>query len=130
VSVANPDASEEETENSEFMLDRDPPPPSQVVTPPNDFGRCLRSRMCQYEGFCTPNAEGQCIAANNDDCRPSDACLGGRCTAKNGLCVAGSEEDCRSSWACKGWGRCGFDGSEACVATSEADCVASTRCRR
>src|SRR5262245_64798482 len=100
------------------MLPHEVPPPDETVTPPSDFGQCLRSRMCQFEGFCSPSPEGQCIASSDDDCRPSDACLGGRCTAKEGRCVAGSEEDCRGSWACKGWGRCSFDGSEACVATS------------
>jgi hypothetical protein len=130
VSVANPDAANEESEDAEFMLERDVPPPDHAVTPPLNFGSCLRSRMCQFEGFCTPNHHGQCIAATDDDCKPSDACLGGRCTAREGRCVAGSPEDCRDSWACKAWGRCTFDGGEACVATSEADCIASTRCRR
>ena len=106
------------------------PPPDHPVTPPADHGQCIRGRMCQLEGFCSVGETGQCIAASNDDCRPSDACLGGRCTARDGVCVAASDEDCRDSWACKGYGLCAHDGSDACVANSEDDCRASTRCAR
>jgi len=105
-------------------------PPDEPVAPRADFGKCLRSRMCQFEGYCSPDANGQCIAQSNDDCRPSDACLGGRCTARDGVCIAGSEEDCRGSWACKGWGRCSHDGDDSCIATSQHDCQVSTRCQR
>jgi hypothetical protein len=132
VQVADPEAPEEDEEDpdAELVLPRALPPPDRVVTPPSDFGQCLRSRMCQFEGFCSPSDEGQCIAASDDDCKGSDACLGGRCSARNGVCVAASDEDCRGSWACKGWGRCNFDGTDACIATSAADCAASTRCQR
>jgi hypothetical protein len=105
-------------------------PPEHPVAPTADFGRCMRSRMCQYEGLCSPSDSGMCIAESDDDCKPSDACLGGRCTMKNGVCVAASDEDCRGSWACKGYGMCTHDGKEACMATSPADCRASTRCQR
>jgi hypothetical protein len=105
-------------------------PPDDPVAPPLDIGGCLRSRMCQLEGFCSPNTEGTCVAANDADCRPSDACLGGRCTARDGHCIAANDADCRESWACKGYGLCRHDGDEACMATSEDDCRASTRCAR
>ena len=115
---------------SDGVPERRLPPPGQPIVPPSDWGGCLRSRMCQLEGMCTPGGEGLCIAADNDDCKPSDACLGGRCSAREGRCVAATDEDCRGSWACRGWGRCSHDGSEACMATSAADCLASTRCKR
>lgn len=105
-------------------------PPSAPVTPGASFGPCLRSPLCRLEGLCSPNDEGLCVAADDDDCKASDACLGGRCTARDGTCVAGSDEDCRQSWACKGWGRCAHDGDAVCIATDEADCRASTRCTR
>jgi hypothetical protein len=106
-------------------------PPSQPVIPKIGFGGCLRSPLCRLEGLCSPQAGGAlCIAADDDDCNGSDACLGGRCTARDGGCIAGSDEDCRESWACKGWGRCAHDGDESCIAVSLADCRASTRCRR
>src|SRR5262245_45564121 len=73
-------------------------PPEDPMSPPLDIGGCLRSRMCELEGFCSPNEEGTCIAANDADCRPSDACLGGRCTARNGTCIAANDTDCRESW--------------------------------
>jgi hypothetical protein len=86
--------------------------------------------MCGFEGLCSPSEGGLCIAASDADCKPSDACHGGRCTAKDGLCIAATDEDCRTSWACKGWGRCFHDGHEACAAKLVADCRASTRCQR
>jgi hypothetical protein len=108
-----------------------PIPPDRPVAPPPDVGTCLRGRMCDLEGLCSASEDhGNCIAATNDDCRPSDACLGGRCTAKEGRCIAASDEDCRSSWACKGYGACHHDGNEACIATSVGECAASTRCKR
>ncbi len=100
------------------------------VVPPPVIGRCLRSRLCQLEGLCSGTGDGRCIAGSSDDCRPSDACLGGRCTAKDERCVAGSDADCQGSWACKGWGRCHYDGTDSCVASSATDCQASTRCPR
>jgi hypothetical protein len=100
------------------------------MAPPADYGRCLRSRMCQLEGYCSPGVAGLCVAASDDDCKPSDACLGGRCSARDGRCVASNDAECRSSWACKGYGRCDFDGDEACMATSAVDCARSTRCQR
>ncbi|MCA9620755.1 MAG: hypothetical protein KC731_17145 [Myxococcales bacterium] len=105
-------------------------PPSKPVIPGATTGACLRSPLCKLEGFCSPNAGGLCIAADSDDCAPSDACLGGRCTARDGECIAGSDEDCRGSWACRGWGLCSHDGDRSCIATSAADCQASTRCQR
>ena len=105
-------------------------PPAAPVTPGQTLGACLRSPLCKLEGFCSPNAGGLCIAADSDDCAPSDACLGGRCTARDGECIAGSDEDCRGSWACRGWGLCSHDGDAGCVATSASDCRASTRCQR
>jgi hypothetical protein len=105
-------------------------PPDEPVAPSADHGHCLRWRMCQLEGLCSTASMGRCVAASNDDCKPSDACLGGRCTAKEGRCIAGSDEDCRGSWACKGYGRCNHDGNELCIATSAGDCKASTRCQR
>lgn len=106
------------------------PPPSEPVTPPADHGQCIRGRMCQLEGFCSVGDDGQCIAASSDDCRPSDACLGGRCTAQGGVCIAANDEDCRSSWACKGYGLCHHDGAGSCAAKNDHDCRASTRCAR
>lgn len=107
------------------------PPPSDPVRPPADHGQCIRGRMCQLEGMCSLGEEaGQCVAASDDDCRPSDACLGGRCSARDGICVAASDDDCRGSWACKGYGLCAFDGEAACMATRDEDCRASTRCAR
>lgn len=70
------------------------------------------------------------MAASDDDCKGADACLGGRCTARDGLCIAADDEDCQGSVACSGYGRCVHDGDEACVAEAEADCRASTRCQR
>jgi hypothetical protein len=105
-------------------------PPSQPVRPPSDHGQCIRGRMCQLEGFCSVGEGGQCIAASDDDCAPSDACLGGRCSAREGLCVAADDDDCRESWACKGYGLCHHDGDQACMARAEDDCRASTRCAR
>lgn len=106
------------------------PPPDQPVRPPNDFGKCVRSRYCQLEGFCTEREGGLCIAATDDDCEGSDACLGGRCTARDGHCIAADDDDCRGSVACSGYGRCAHDGDEACMAISADDCQASTRCQR
>lgn len=105
-------------------------PSGGPIVPPPVIGRCLRSRLCQLEGLCSWTDDGRCVAGSDDDCRPSDACLGGRCTAKEERCVADSDADCRGSWACKGWGRCDHDGDESCVAESAADCRASTRCQR
>ena len=109
-------------------------PPDKPVTPSRGYGACLRSPLCKLEGFCspTPDKTGDelCIAADDDDCAASDACLGGRCTARDGECIAGSDEDCLESWACKGWGRCAHDGDARCIAVSAADCRASTRCQR
>ncbi|MEM6788514.1 MAG: hypothetical protein AAF715_13425 [Myxococcota bacterium] len=105
-------------------------PPTSPVRPPTDHGRCMRGRYCELEGFCSQDAEGQCIAADDEDCRPSAACKGGRCTAFEGRCIAANDEDCRGSWACKGYGMCQHDGEEACVATRVEECQASTRCRR
>lgn len=98
--------------------------------PPGAMGWCLRSRMCELEGMCTPSEGDLCIAASDSDCESSKACLGGRCSARGGLCVAADDEDCRESWACKGYGRCHFDGKDACMATSDEECRASTRCIR
>lgn len=70
------------------------------------------------------------MAATDEDCEPSAACKGGRCTAFEGRCIAADDEDCRNSWACKGYGRCNHDGEEACMATTAEDCRASTRCQR
>jgi len=103
---------------------------SGPVAPKHDFGKCLRSRLCELEGLCTPTDDGRCIAASNDDCRPSDACLGGRCTASEGRCIAGSDADCQGSQACQAWGRCAHDGQGLCIARSAADCQASYRCQR
>jgi len=105
-------------------------PPRQPVTPQLGFGGCLRSPLCRLEGLCSAQPDGLCIAEDDDDCSGSDACLGGRCTARDGVCVASNDEDCRKSWACKGWGRCYFDGDAACMAKDAADCRASTRCQR
>ncbi|MEQ9323181.1 MAG: hypothetical protein RIF41_28700 [Polyangiaceae bacterium] len=104
--------------------------PDQPVTPGRSLGGCLRSPLCGLEGLCSPRDDDLCIAEDDDDCRGSDACLGGRCTAKDGVCVASNDEDCRESWACKGWGRCFYDGDAACMAKDAADCRASTRCQR
>jgi hypothetical protein len=123
---ASPKASGPEWARADFA----PPPPSTPVSPKAGYGQCLRSRLCELEGMCSPDADGQCIAASSEDCRPSDACLGGRCTAHQGVCIAASDKDCRGSWACKGWGRCSHDGHEACIATAQVDCQASTRCSR
>lgn len=112
-------------------VDRRPQlPPNQSRTPPKAWGQCLRSRLCELEGLCSPGPDSLCIAESDDDCRPSDACLGGRCSAKEGRCVAATDDDCKTSWACKGYGRCYHDGDEACMAKSEEDCRASTRCQR
>ncbi len=115
----------------------EPPEPRRQVriappgTPPTAaMGWCMRSRMCELEGLCTPSEGDLCIASSDSDCEGSKACLGGRCSARGGLCVAADDEDCRESWACKGYGRCNFDGTDACMATSDADCQASTRCQR
>ena len=105
-------------------------PPGESVTPERRFGGCLRSPLCGLEGLCSPREDDLCIAEDDDDCRGSDACLGGRCTAKDGVCVASNDEDCRDSWACKGYGRCFYDGDVACMAKDVADCQASTRCKR
>jgi hypothetical protein len=105
-------------------------PPNQPVRPPMDHGRCIRGRFCELEGFCSMDAQGQCIAATNEDCKPSAACLGGRCTAFEGRCIAANDDDCRGSWACKGYGQCHHDRDEACMAKDEAECRASTRCQR
>ena len=105
-------------------------PPGQPVTPQRSFGGCLRSPLCELEGLCSPRDDGLCIAEDDDDCHGSDACLGGRCTARDGVCIASNDEDCRTSWACKGWGRCFHDGDAACMAKNVADCQASTRCQR
>lgn len=112
---------------------RHPGPTTSALAPskpPLDFGRCLRWRMCEYEGLCSPTAQGGCVALRDDDCAPSDACLGGRCSARNGRCVATSDRECRASLACTSWGRCSFDGRDACMASTAADCLASARCRR
>jgi hypothetical protein len=106
------------------------PPPNGPVIPQADFGRCLRSRMCGFEGLCSPSEGELCIAASNADCKDSDACRGGRCTAKDGVCIAASDDDCRTSWACRAWGRCFHDGHEACSAKLAKDCRKSTRCQR
>lgn len=106
------------------------PPPEQPVAPPAAIGQCLRSRMCGFEGLCSPGEEGLCIAASDEDCDGSDACHGGRCSARDGVCIAATDEDCRGSWACKGWGRCFHDGQGACQAKLAEDCRASTRCSR
>ena len=100
------------------------------VPPTAAMGWCMRSRMCELEGLCTPSEGDLCIASADSDCEGSKACLGGRCSARGGVCVAANDEDCRESWACKGYGRCNFDGTDACMATSDADCRASTRCQR
>ena len=105
-------------------------PPDQPVTPRRAFGGCLRSPLCGLEGLCSPRDDGLCIAEDDDDCSGSDACLGGRCTARDGVCVASNDEDCRESWACKGWGRCFYDGEAACMAKDVVDCRDSTRCQR
>ncbi|MBW2529579.1 MAG: hypothetical protein JRI23_35705 [Deltaproteobacteria bacterium] len=115
---------------------REPPTPTATavalltpVNPPLNWGRCLRWVLCQYEGLCTATDDGRCIAADDEDCRPSDACLGGRCTAKDGQCMAGSDADCRGSRACSDWGRCFHDGHGVCMAAQVSDCQASNRCR-
>ncbi|MEM9696507.1 MAG: hypothetical protein AAGA56_28450 [Myxococcota bacterium] len=108
---------------------RSGPPPDRPISPQLDFGRCLRSRLCELEGLCTSLDSGKCIASSDDDCRASEACGGGRCTAREGRCVASNDADCRSSLACSLHGACAFDGDEMCHAVSRADCQASTRCR-
>lgn len=106
------------------------PPPDTPLRPLVNHGMCMRGRFCELEGFCSQDAEGQCIAATDEDCEPSAACKGGRCTAFEGRCIAADDDDCRNSWACKGYGRCNHDGEEACMAASVEDCRASTRCDR
>ena len=122
-----------ETPNTEELISAPPAPAfHRPLGSPRagNVGFCLRSRMCEWEGLCSARGEDLCIAADDADCEDSKACMGGRCSARDGVCVAANDEDCRESVACSSYGRCNFDGADACKAISEEDCRASARCTR
>lgn len=67
--------------------------------PPNT--PCASSKQCQVWGWCEDQA-GQCVAANDEQCRASEACKkGGLCSLSGNRCVA-KQDDCeRSEWCDK-----------------------------
>lgn len=60
-----------------------------VLSPPS-MQPCGWMEECFAKGLCSTNAQGQCYAANDQDCQQSDECSAkGKCAAQNGMCVDG-----------------------------------------
>jgi len=66
---------------------------------------CLRSRYCRDEGLCSFDGAAGCIAADDSDCRGSQACeLSERCFAAKGICharVPAIKDDADSNCGCQ-----------------------------
>ncbi|HRI67749.1 MAG TPA: hypothetical protein PK156_26080 [Polyangium sp.] len=61
-----------------------------VLSPPT-MQPCGWMEECFANGLCSTNAQGQCFAANDEDCQQSDECTAkGKCSAQNGMCVDGN----------------------------------------
>ncbi len=85
---------------------------------------------CKTLGECVARKGGHCVAAFDEDCAASDACLeGGRCVARAGLCVALTDASCEASEGCAEAGACiARDGQ--CLVASDAACQQSAACAR
>lgn len=93
------------------------------------FLACGFADACTDVGLCTTEG-GMCVAASDDDCRPSAVCRQkGYCAAQGGKCVASSDQDCKQSEWCKQYGMCSLD-SRDCVALSDDDCKQSEKCQK
>jgi hypothetical protein len=102
---------------------------SEVTIPKVD--PCRDAQACSYHGRCVfeEEGDGDCVAARDEDCRASTACLDwGACSLEQGRCVSRDKDDCRASWHCRVHGRCTpKDGR--CVVDGNSDCGRSERCK-
>jgi hypothetical protein len=93
---------------------------------------CQKAPCCEDDGRCGLARDGTCVATD-EGCKASRMCdFNGSCTPRDGYCVA-TAESCRRIFMCGTDGRCG-EKDGACVVTAQGCkesvvCVQEGRCR-
>ena len=83
---------------------------------------CQDTKMCYFDGMCSP-VGGGCLAATNEDCKESMNCRwSGNCTVVDNQCIPAMESDCYHSMGCAMFGKCflSFAGAQ-CITSKEVN---------
>ena len=76
---------------------------------------CTSSDVCRRFGQCKEE-KGECVPANDDDCKRSTLCREvGDCSKVGNYCFPKSDAECAASTRCKTEGKCKLGAHDDCV---------------